>query len=63
MAASRAAIQNFAGRQAESGEIDLDTTGVDLEVCSVDAGKLFEQDEKADEHSVDLWTGQARCNA
>ena len=60
MAASRAAVQNFAGRQAESDGMDM--TGVDLEFCNVDFGKLFEQEEKTNEHTVGFWTGQARCN-
>ena len=43
MAASRAA-QNLRGRQAESDEIEVDVTGVDLEWRDVDFGKFFEHE-------------------
>jgi len=64
LAASRAA-QDLWSRQAESDEVELipEMTGVDFESCSVDFGKWLEQNERVDEHSAGLWTGEARCNA
>jgi hypothetical protein len=47
----------------ESDEIGGDLSGVGFEASGVDFGKWFEEEERADEHFVGFWTGEARCNA
>jgi hypothetical protein len=48
----------------EGDEIEVDLSGVDFEASGVDFGKWFEEEEeRADEHVVGFWTGEARCDA